>query len=484
MNLAKMLARANENKKLGKSLNKKHHAYINKLDEHSRHQFALILASVLTSLPSITDLQTSLFQEILDAFNLGDVRGSLFEDSRDISFNVLREAVTVVKDASLEKLLLVDCLVLLLSSGELSSETKSLIGELADFMGVDAITLSKLTSEADEILGFGKDKFQDILEEITPGTKSKRLTEEALSEGISGGLWYIDKDLKVTFPWQADDAIFVFERGASLLTDTDTCEKKISGEMKITGCKFVNASLVFHMDIHNDQVSIDQCEWQGEYLRKDLSTVLTIKKGKLSVRNSKFVTPKACAIHGNPFEYKDSDGDIGLSRCKVEVENCEFVDCGHIDMEAGAVIISDPLYDSNCTGKIINSTFLRCRGKYAGALYAAKLDDLTLTNCEFISCESPGNDEDASDNLNSVAVYIEKAGIDYKYTDRGTSHINNCTFRNTSLRINDYQTEKAWLIKDSEFYKAFVFLPRTASWSSEDGVDNCKFIDGRVIELR
>jgi len=486
MSLIKILEKTNKEKKIHEALIKKHHAFKKETKEHPCHQFSLMLASALSSQSSVTDVQSSLFQSILDAFELGDIRGRLFEASHEISPNVLIDAVSVIKEAGLEKLLLLDCIILLLSTEKLSTEAEKLIGELAEVMNVDAMALSKITNEANEILGAGDIERQDIIKNIKPGTSSRKLTSKALSEGISGGLWYLDKDLEVTFPWQASDAIFVFKQGVSLLTNNYR-DNRISGDMKITACKFVNASLIFSMS-RRGPVSIDQCEWQGEYLRKDLSTAITLTSGELSVRNSKFTTPKACAIQGSPFLRKYEDGDCYQEMCKILVENCEFIDCGHIDLKAGAVTFNDFLGEGgDCKGKISNSRFLRCKGSMAGAIYAPKLNDLALNNCEFTSCESTGNKTEDITDLNFIAVYICEAGVENTVSRYGyktvSSNISNCTFSNTSLQINDSQKGKAWLIKDSNFQNAFVFLPRSATWSSEEGIDNCNFKDGRVIKL-
>lgn len=486
MNLTTMLENSNKEKIIKDVLLKKH-PKVNKSEEHIHHQFILILAAALSSQQPITDIQSGLFKSIINNFEINNNDSEIFNEIRDIHPDKIIEAISVVKKAGWEKILLLDCNILFITKGSLDDESGKLLGELASATGVDITGLTKISREANEIIGLSDSKSPDILKTIKIGTESKKLTEDVLSEGINGGVWYLDKNLEVNFPWEANDAIFIFEKSACLITDTSRATYEgtrksysrknagtVTGEMKIKNCKFVNASIIFH----GGDVFIDSCEFQGSYLRKDLATVLTIEYGSLHVSNSKFYTPKACAIQAKPFEYKVNNGyEQKALSCKLYVENCEFLECGHVDMMAGVLIAHNVTHENNCFISVTNSKFTNCNGFYAGAIYIPGYGTTEIKKCEFINCKSRSRSQEI-DGLNFIAVRVDFAR---RLDSDDDSIINNCVFQNTSLELYK-SNQKIIMIKDSVFNDALVILTNSGYGTQDNNIKNCTFNNGKIIE--
>ncbi len=342
--------------------------------EHLRRHYALLLAAVLTAQPTISEPQTRLLRLLLDALKLGDLRGTLFEQARELTPEPLLEAARLIREAGFAHHLVLDALVLLRLDAPLGDEAARLAGELAAFCGLDENQLATRAADAFEILGLEKAENSTdaedpdaprplLLAEIWPSSLRQPLTREALHSGLQGGLWLLDANLDVDFPWQADDALLFFKNGATL----NTFAKE--GEVKITDCRLVDAVLDFQGAC---SITIERCDWQGDYDAAEKRTVLNSNGQALAITDSSFSTSNARTIM--------------VQNAKLTMTGSRFIHCGHAELNGGAVLHSDH------SRKIENCCFDRCVARSGGAIYANEI--YGISKCEFTECKSilPNND--------------------------------------------------------------------------------------------
>ena len=335
-------------------------------EEHLRRHYALLLAAVLTAQPTVSAPQTRLLRLLLDALKLGDIRGPLFEQTRELEPETLLEAARLIREAGFAHHLVVDTLVLLRLDAPLGDEAARLVGELAAFLGLDESGLATRVQDAADILGLnlslkteeegcadvsGKGEGAGdgvepppLLAELWPGRLSQALTAAALRNGLQGGLWLLDANLDVDFPWQANDAILVFRNGATL----NTFAKK--GEIKLADCRLVDAALAFQGAC---SITLERCDWRGNYAPEAKRTALNSTGQALNVYDCEFSTRNARAI--------------AVQNNKLTLTGIRFTHCGHEELDGGAVWHSDH-------GRIIhNCLFDRCLAARGGAIAVNRL---------------------------------------------------------------------------------------------------------------
>ena len=137
--------------------------------ENLRLQYALLLSALLSTQPCITEHQSRLLCLLLDSLGLGDIRGSLFEQARELSEEITLQAVRLIRECGFAPFLLVDALVLLRLDVPLDDEVAGLISELASFLDVHEETLKKCSRLAANILGLGTANSEKIANKW-PGT--------------------------------------------------------------------------------------------------------------------------------------------------------------------------------------------------------------------------------------------------------------------------------------------------------------------------
>lgn len=375
--------------------------------EHLRRHYALLLAAVLTAQPAVSEPQTRLLRLLLDALKLGDIRGSLFEQARELTPEPLLEAARLIREAGVAHLLVLDALVLLRLDAPLCDETARLVGELAAFLGLDETELATRARDASDILGLnagaevdGEDGVDDSAAgcvpppaELWPGRLSQPLSVEALRGGLQGGVWVLDDHLDVDFPWQASDAILAFRNGATLNSFTD------EGDIKLTGCRLFDAAL--HFQGGGGSITLERCDWRGDYDPTAKRTALNSNGQALNVADCQFSTRNARAIN--------------VPNNSLTLTGSRFTRCGHDKLFGGAVFHSDH------ERKIENCRFDRCVGYCGGALGFNQL--YGVDQCEFVSCESPGLGSSASD----LAIYASR--------NTRNPVLTRCVFRHTSVNV-------------------------------------------------
>ncbi len=129
--------------------------------EHLRSQYALLLASVLTAQPSVSESQTRLFRLLLDALRLGDIRAQLFEQAQELTPELLLEAVRLVREEKFARFLVLDALVLLRIEAQLSDELVSLVSELSSALNLGEQDIKSNALMASRILGLTQVKVSD-----------------------------------------------------------------------------------------------------------------------------------------------------------------------------------------------------------------------------------------------------------------------------------------------------------------------------------
>lgn len=386
--------------------------------EHLRQHYALLLAAVLTAQPAVSEPQTRLLRLLLDSLKLGDIRGQLFEQARELTPEPLLEAARLIREAGFAHHLLLDVLVLLRLDAPLNDEAAHLAGELAAFLGLNETELTTRAIDASEILGLdvdaqvnarfdvAKEGAEDIVNTLTPpdifsladfwpGQLRLPLTRQALRAGLEGGLWVLDSDLDVDFAWQANKAILFFHNNATL----NTFAKQ--GDVKITGCRLANAVLDFH---GNCNIVLNDCDWQGNYNPKLNRTALHVVSGnEVKIFNCRFSTVNARAI---------------LAEAALTIESSDFQCCGHFDMNGGAVFLADYFK------RITNCRFDRCLASKGGAIWVEDL--YNVHTCEFVACQSMSL---SKQNAGDVAVYATK--------NTQNPVLANCIFRQTSISVGN-----------------------------------------------
>ncbi|MCW2313544.1 right-handed parallel beta-helix repeat-containing protein [Rhodoferax antarcticus] len=433
-------------------------------NEHLRRHYALLLAAVLTAQPVVSEPQTRLLRLLLDALKLGDMRGQLFDQARELAPELLLEAVRLVREAGFAQHLVVDALVLLRLDAPLNDETARLAGELANFLGLDEAALVMRAMDTSDILGLGAtevahsqseakntdDDDEDAdegaeqpptlqpvqLAELWPAQLRQPLTAPALRAGLQGGLWMLDANLDVDFPWQANDAILFFRNGATL----NTFAKE--GAVKLTGCRLVDTVLDFQGAC---TITLTRCDWQGNYNPAAKRTALTSNGQALTVTDCQFSTRNARAIL--------------VANNALVLTGSRFTRCGHAEMNGGAVCHTDH------NRAIENCRFDRCLASYGGAICVNYI--YKINKCEFISCESLSLEAEVG-----IAVYVSTAG---------NNSIRTSVFRKTSLYVFDVGGSIDEVAPGTQFNKSNVYY-------NKGTYPTCRFPDslfsgGRVIKL-
>lgn len=459
MNLLDTLTRAADEEQLRLKPLPEHAAATQ--EEHLRRHYALLLAAVLTAQPTISEPQTRLLRLLLDALKLGDIRGPLFEQTRELEPETLLEAARLIREAGFAHHLVVDALVLLRLDARLGDEAARLAGELATFLGLDEAELATRAKDAADILGLnaGHEKIapsaaskeddrddgkEDItaeaplqLAELWPAYLSQPLTAEALRVGLQGGLWLLDADLYSDFPWQANDAVLHFRNGAML----NTIAKE--GEIKLTDCRVHNAVLHFTGAC---SVTLDRCDWRGNYDPGAHRTALKSQGPALTMTDCQFATRNARAI--------------SVQDAKLTVTGSRFTDCGHAELNGGALWHSDH-------GRLVeNCRFDRCLASYGGALYCNSL--YGVDQCEFVACESRSlQKKDAGD----IAVYAS--------TNSASVVVERCVFRHTSINVgNSYSFSGRQIALACQFIQGNLYFTKNCQKMGP----NSTFDGGRMID--
>lgn len=434
-------------------------------DEHLRRHYALLLGAVLTAQPAVSEPQTRLLRLLLDALKLGDIRGELFEQARAPEPAPLLEAARLIRETGFAHHLMVDTLVLLRLDAPLGDEAARLAGELAAFLGLDESALATRAGDASEILGLdanengsvnsgadkdagGDDDEDDFsaakhplsLADLWPSRLRQPLTADALRSGLQSGLWLLDANLDVDFPWQANDAILVFRNSATL----NIFAKK--GVIKMSGCRLVDAAF----DIHGAcNIVLERCNWQGDYDPVAKRTTLNSIGQALTVTDSQFSTRNARAI-------AVQNNDLNLTGSR-------FTRCGHAELDGGAVWHSD----HNRT--IENCRFDRSLASRGGALWVNEL--YGVNKCEFVSCESRGlRDKNAGD----IAIYALK--------NTASPVLTGCVFRHASINVGNSLAGRGRKIAvDCQFISSNLYYEKNDFHAF---ADDCTFIKGSFHEKR
>lgn len=401
--------------------------------KHLCQHYALLLASVLTAQPAVSETQTRLLRLLLDALKLGDIRASLFEQARELSPDLLIEAARLIREAGFAQHLVLDALVLLRLDAPLNEEVTRLAGELASFLGLDEGQLATRAKDAAEILGLNAlppegsptsatktwngeveapsatAERQPSLADSWPAQLRQPLTAEALQKGLNGGVWVLESDLIVHEPWQAEDAVLFFRNGASLTSFTNN-------NICLSGCRLFDPVMNCR---GMGEIKLDRCEIWGNYDPADKRTVLKLNKGILTITNSRFSTRNAQTI-------AVQDGNF-------TVRGSRFTCCGHVELDGGAIWC-------NYTLEVVNCHFESCLAARGGAIWTTLLSR-TVEHCEFIACESVALKEGMTGN---IAVYAEK--------NTCNPVLNKCVFRHTSINVGDSYAGRGRNIVDGCFF--------------------------------
>lgn len=462
--------------------------------EHLRRHYALLLAAVLTAQPAVSEAQSRLLRLLLDALQLGDIRGALFDQARELAPEPLLEAARVIREAGFAAHLLLDVLVLLRLDAPLDDESVRLVGELAAFLGLDSEESAIRATDAVQILGLDNsvqtaageavtDMFNqaNLLARYWPGKLSQKLTTEALRAGLQGGLWLLDNDLAVDFPWQASDAILLFRNGATL----NTFAKE--GEINLNNCQLLDAAMSFQGAC---RIVLQSCDWQGDYDPQARRTAIDSQGQRLTAKNCKFSTRNARTIN--------------INEARLDLQNCSFTRCGNLLLDGGAIEHEGKpkqgFRDSGSEASIVDCQFDTCQGAVAGALKLSYL--IEIVRCEFISCkgtlsksrlkflhahtqpEAPEiNEVDEDEFWNTInsntAIFTTGTLVTNKETKTqkdeklenisihsrssgGLRTIKNCTFRDSSVYATIQSDET--IAENSQFAKSSICYETTSDY--------------------
>lgn len=456
--------------------------------EHLRRHYALILAALLTAQPEVSEAQTRLLRLLLDALKLGDIRAALFEEARALTPEVLLEAARLVRDAAAAEELLVDALVLLRLSDPLSDDTSRLIAELAAFLGLDEATVATRVRDAQAILGLaGEGENQDSeqttspLAELWPSAIPRPLTLAALQAGLTGGLWYLDHDLTVTFPWRAENAVLLFRNGAQLNINVATQDKTIrevgfeglvralssinsdqnisdqniaqQGEVNLTHCRLTDPRVTVQGKV---SLTVSRCTWQGRYDPEDEITALNTANITATISDSTFTLSGAQAISAQ-------DGSL-------TVTGCQFIGCGCPTLDGGAIWLSE-----NASRDITHSRFEACTAAEGGAIYISGYLR-GIRDCEFVRCTSPGLKERGA---NDIALWARE-----NYGDRDV--IVSCIFRFCSIYVGKTRYSNSTGLSRQVAFNCHFDNGNFYYYEGNEltVARNCLFTNGRAIKLQ
>lgn len=413
-------------------------------EEHLRRHYALVLAALLTAQEQVSETQSRLLVLLLDSLGLGDIRAELFDSARNLEPDTLLEAARLIREANWQEELLVDALILLRLDAPLSADTVKLVGELAAFLGLGAEQVELRANHASQILGLG-DTANETLVQHWPQRVPYELTTDKLQQGINGGLWFVNKKMEVNFPWQASDAVFIFESEASIYTDghTDITE--------LNNCQFHLAQLVF---TGVGEVQMENCTWHGIY--PEAADVFYSTGVQADIKNCEFTTTNATAVT--------------IIGADLAVENGRFFKCGSKENQVGAIYHANTgdQWGNNTKKQDINNCYFNdCIGKLAGAIWTNYLK--AVDSSEFIDCRST-----AIEGVTTLAIYTAN-GI------QGNPAVNSSIFRNSSLSIGSasYSGSKI-CINNCQLDKSDLYYYN--KYSSSTIQSGCIFNDSNVIE--
>lgn len=407
-------------------------------EAHVRQHYALLLAATLASQPAISERQTRLLRLLLAAMGLGDIRAALFEQASQLDIPTVIEAARLLRESDLGSTLLIDLMVLLRAEQALDETSTRLIGELAILLGQGETThLARLSETAAALLGMNGARLpHDVRpQDLQVWREGQMLTAERLTAGIKGGKWYVAHDLQLTDGWTMEDAVVEFDSGIKLFT---TCDEKI--EISIRNCELRNARIV--MVRGEITLFVEHCRFSGEYPHDEAVNVLQILSGTLTVTDSYFHLPGACAIE---------------TMGQTIIGSCQFDHCGSPKLSAGALRLSSGYYN------IKNCRFEGCTGSIAGAVITS--DSHSISGCEFIACGAVGK--------NKIAVYIDGGRVVQKMEFPTLSF---STFQHCSLWINSGSSNDAYL-NNVAFSDGNVFVPL---YTSTCHLTNCLFENGSL----
>ena len=426
--------------------------------EHLRRHYALLLAAVLTAQPTVSEPQTRLLRLLLDALKLGDIRGPLFEQARKLTPEPLLEAARLIREAGFARHLVLDAMVLLRLEAPLGDDTVRLVGELACFLDLGESELALRASDAAEILGLhaeeetqGKSEGAaaelaveraQLLASIWPNRLTQPLTAEALRKGLQGGFWTLDADLEVDFQWKAENISLLFRNGATLRTFGS------NNAIKLSDCRLFNAALEIDGGQGTCSVTLERCNWRGDYDPAAKLSALRCRRTALTVNDSHFVTLNARAIRA---QFHD-----------LTVKNSIFTHCGHAELYGGAIWHSDE------KRAIEKCTFDRCVAALGGALRFNQVQEYSIKQCKFLNCKSKEKFQGLKTNEESIAVFANYAN--------NSAAIYDCTLHNSSSLI---RTANGYAIERTHFQKSTCYFGYTG-YSS--GISNCTLTDSSEIK--
>lgn len=434
--------------------------------EHLRRHYALLLAAVLTAQPAVSEAQSRLLRLLLDALQLGDIRGALFDQARELAPEPLLEAARVIREAGFAAHLLLDVLVLLRLDAPLDDESVRLVGELAAFLGLDSEEVAIRARDTAQILGLEQEsnflkkttnetessnnhqENLNIISQFWPREISKKLTADRLRAGVKDGLWVIDQEINIDHPWDTDGATIKFIEGAKINSTSR------DATVTIKNCTIINAEINFD---GNSNVKIENCKVIGSYKNESKSTAFSFNGQSATITKSSFTTINARAIYSN--------------ETPITIEHCNFLNCGNPLLIGGAICIT-----GNKTHSIKSSKFASCIGSMAGAVHLQNLRD--VSHCNFYNCKSPDLETDKGEKI-SIALFANST--------IAKKAVVSCTFRETSLDIgNTDLVYGSYPVQNCTFTKANSYSHYTRSesrWStSKSADDTCIFSEGRTIE--
>lgn len=427
-------------------------------EEHLRRHYALVLAALLTAQEQVSETQSRLLVLLLDSLGLGDIRAELFDSARNLEPDTLLEAARLIREANWQEELLVDALILLRLDATLSADTVKLVGELAAFLGLDAKEVELRANHASQILGLG-DTANETLVQHWPQRVPYELSAEKLQQGINGGLWFVNRKLEVNFPWQASDAVFIFESEASIYTDghTDITE--------LNNCQFHLAKLVF---TGVGEVQMKDCFWNGTYI--EASEAISSTGVNINVENCEFTTPNATAL--------------AVTKANLSVSNCRFSHCGSKETSVGGIyhlndsaeaqgivflVSGFSTHDSSKRQAIINCYFHSCVGELTGAIWISSLQN--VESCEFIDCHSTSIEE-----IKNLAVFTANEA-------QSSPAVKDSVFRNSSLSIGSaYWNVDKTFIENCQFDNSNVYYHKKERRNTIHS--GCVFNGGSAIDKK
>lgn len=352
--LAQRLAQATDEEQLRLHPLPKH--AIAEEEEHLRRHYALVLAALLSAQAQVSESQSRLFMLLLDSMKLGEARAALFEEARALQPNALIEAARLIREEEWAEELLIDALVLLRLDSPLDEETAHLVGELTALLKLNVDVVEWRASHAAQILGLQAERGSEVLIECWPERIPYRITSKKLTDGLDGGLWYLDRDLTIHHSWSAKNAILFFKDACNLHTLME------NGLVSIENCQIIYPLMNF---LGAGELKIFNSKIHGKYNKRSIAIKNTGFRALIS--NSFFSTPGANAIW-------IENGDLAL-------KECEFESCGGEVDYAGAITILKKINHN-----IENCEFKNCSGKTSGSIYTKFLKN--LANCNFHNSQS------------------------------------------------------------------------------------------------